>query len=212
MDHVDTAPAPELTEFGHLTIAFDDRVLRPRPWTQMQSRWAADLLPDLPAGDVLEVCAGAGHIGLLAVAGTGRALAMVDANEVACAFAVENAARAGQEVEVRHGLMQDVLTTEERFALVIADPPWVPSAETVLHPEDPLLAIDGGPDGLVLVRACLEVAGRHLLPDGAAVLQVGGAAQVAEVERYVDDRPGLGLRVTDHRLAERGALVLLRHR
>lgn len=212
MEPVDTAPAPELIEFGHLTIAFDDRVLRPRPWTEMQSRWAADLLPALPEGRLLEVCAGAGHIGLLAVAGSGRSLLVVDANEVACEFATENAARADQEVEVRHGLMQEVLGADERFALVIADPPWVPSAETALHPEDPLLAIDGGPDGLVLVRACLEVAGRHLLPEGASVLQVGGAAQVEAVERHVAERPDLDLAVVEHRLHERGALVLLRRR
>ena len=210
MDHVDTAPAPELIEFGHLTIAFDDRVLRPRQWTQMQSRWAAELLPTLPEGRVLEVCTGAGHIGLLAVAETDRELVLVDANEVACRFATENAARTGQRVEVRHGLMQEALGEDELFALVVADPPWVPSAETVLHPEDPLLAIDGGPDGLVLVRACLDVAGRHLLPDGAAVLQVGGVDQVAAVERYLSERPDLALQVVDHRTHERGALVLLR--
>lgn len=212
MESLDTAPAPELVEFGHLAIAFDDRVLRPRAWTTMQSRWAADLLSALPDGPVLEVCAGAGHIGLLAVDRSERKLTMVDANEVACGFARENAARAGRDVEVRHGLMQEVIGPDERFALVIADPPWVPSAETTLHPEDPLLAIDGGPDGLVLVRACLEVAGRHLLAEGASVLQVGGAAQVAAVERHVADRLDLDLRVVDHRLHERGALVLLRRR
>ena len=209
MEPVDTA-ASELIEFGHLTIAFDDRVLRPRPWTEMQSRWAAELLPGLPSGGVLEVCAGAGHIGLLAAAASDRPLTLVDANEVACDYASENARRAGREAEVRHGLMQEVLGEDERFALVIADPPWVPSAETALHPEDPLLAIDGGPDGLVLVRACLEVAGRHLLREGASMLQVGGADQVAAVERHVAQRPDLGLEVVEHRLHERGALVLLR--
>lgn len=209
MEPTDTA-APELVEFGHLTIAFDARVLRPRPWTELQSRWAAELLPDLPDGRVLEVCAGAGHIGLLAVSGSGRHLVMVDANEAACEFAELNAARAGREVEVRHGLMQEVLHEGERFALVIADPPWVPSAETSLHPEDPLLAIDGGPDGLALVRACLEVTGRHLLPAGVGVLQVGGPGQVAAVERHLAERPELDLEVTDLRLHERGALVLLR--
>ena len=55
--------------FGHLPIAFDERVLRPRPWTVAQSRWAAELLHDRPAPSaVLELCAGAGHIGLLALA------------------------------------------------------------------------------------------------------------------------------------------------
>lgn len=207
---MDTAPTIRSIPFGHLTIVYDERVLQPRPWTELQSRWAADLLPTLPDGDVLEVCAGAGHIGLLAVARSGRRLVMVDANPVACELATRNAAAAGMsDVEVRHGRMTDALEPGERFALVIADPPWVPSAETVLHPEDPVLAIDGGPDGLDLVRECLAVAGRHLLPEGAAVLQVGGAAQVRAVEEYAATHPDLGLRVRESTVVARGALVVL---
>jgi release factor glutamine methyltransferase len=198
-------------EFGHLTISYDDRILRPRPWTTMQSRWAADLLREAPPGDVLEVCAGAGHIGLLAVDGTDRGLVLVDANPVACDFARANADRARDpaSIEVRHGLMDEVLEDGERFALVIADPPWVPSRDTSRHPEDPLIAIDGGDDGLDLVRTCLDVIGRHLLPGGAAVLQVGGEQQVRAVTDQVEGDPGLRLRVAGHRLAEGGALVHL---
>ena len=59
---------PRTATFGTLSIDFDDRVLEPRPWTAAQSTWAADLMRGAPAGPVLEVCAGAGHIGLLAIA------------------------------------------------------------------------------------------------------------------------------------------------
>ncbi|MBI2244007.1 MAG: methyltransferase, partial [Nocardioides sp.] len=62
--------APETMGFGPLRITFDGRVLRPRPWTAAQSEWAAEILADAPAGPVLELCAGAGQIGLLAVAGS----------------------------------------------------------------------------------------------------------------------------------------------
>ena len=50
--------------------------------------------------------------------------------------------------------MDVVLDPHERFAVVIADPPWVPRADTGRYPEDPVLAIDGGDDGLDLARAC----------------------------------------------------------
>src|SRR3954453_20983678 len=180
------------TTFGHLRIEFDGRVLKPRGWTGRQSEWAADLLDELPPGDVLELCAGAGHIGLLAVARTARHLVQVDADEAACAFARSNADRARTpgsacSVDVRHGWMEDALEPDERFALVIADPPWVRSDETSAHPEDPVSAIDGGADGLDAVRTCLEVIGRHLLPFGSALLQVGDTAQVDAVARYVAD-------------------------
>jgi methylase of polypeptide subunit release factors len=209
-------PSTQLTEempFGPLRIAFDDSVLRPRPWTRAQSEWAADLLPVLPEGDVLELCAGVGHIGLLAVAGgagTGRRLVQVDLDPAACAYAVRNAQAAGlPDVEVRCGPMQEVLAADERFPLVVADPPWVPSDRTGLHPEDPLLAIDGGPDGLDVVRTCLAVVGGHLTEGGAAVLQVGDLGQVDAVEAHLAGAPGLRLRVAERRGYERGALALL---
>ena len=84
-------------EFGGLHIAFDDRVLRPRTWTTAQSWWAASLLPDLVEGDVLELCCGAGHIGLLAVAESTRRLVCVDVNPAAAEYTRRNAAAAGLE-------------------------------------------------------------------------------------------------------------------
>jgi len=195
--------------FGDLIIDFDDRVLEPRPWTVAQSRWAAELLRNAPAGPVLELCAGAGHIGLLAIAHDPRPLVSVDISPVACDYARANADRAGLSdlVEVREGSMDEVLAPDERFALVIADPPWVPSAETDRFPADPVLAIDGGDEGLDLARRCWQIADRHLLPGGQAVLQVGTAAQVRHLARELRD--STRLRVRETRTFARGVLVAL---
>ena len=211
VDGAGTLPPPvQLVQFGHLTIAYDDRVIRPRPWTVAQSAWAAQLLGDLPPGDVLEVCAGAGHIGLLAVDGTDRRIVLVDANPAASRYARVNAdlARDSETVEVRTGRMEEVLGADERFALVIADPPWVPTASVADHADDPVTAIDGGHDGLELARASLAVIGRHLADGGAAVLQVG-PTQTEAVASYVAANPALRLRVAGERLADEGGLVHL---
>ena len=105
------APAGETIDFGGLRIAFDERVLRPRAWTENQSLWAAELLPSLPAGTVLELCSGAGQIGLLAVAGSGRRLVCVDVNPVAAEYMAANAGAAGlrNRVEIRLGRIGDAL-------------------------------------------------------------------------------------------------------
>lgn len=205
----------EVMTFGHLEIRYDAEVLKPRPWTEEQSVWAAKLLADLPAGDVLELCAGVGHIGLLAVQGTTRHLVQVDASARACALARINAAEAGpagRSVEVREGALEEALAEDERFVLVIADPPWVPSDDVASHPDDPTSAIDGGADGLDGVRACLDVVARHLTDVGAAVLQVGDREQVEAVREYVDQRPQLRLAVADDRILDQGALVHLARR
>jgi release factor glutamine methyltransferase len=200
-------PAAEVLDFGPLRIAFDDRVLRPRPWTTAQSEWAAELLRDAPAGPVLELCAGAGHIGLLAVLRSSRPLVCVDVNPVACAYTVRNAAAAGLagRVEVREGRMDEVVSDHERYALVIADPPWVPSAEVWRWPDDPPGAIDGGPDGLAVARRCLEVAVRHLVAQGAVLLQLGSVEQADDLRGCAR---GLGLLSTEVRMGTRGVVAL----
>ncbi len=201
----------ETVDFGGLRIAFDERVLRPRTWTENQSRWAADLLPSLPPGDVLELCSGAGQIGLLAVSGGGRRLVCVDVNPAAAELTRSNAEAAGLQdrLEMREGRIDEVLAADETFPLIIADPPWVPRAETQRFPEDPLLAIDGGDDGLIVVRHCVTAIAAHLAMGGVALLQLGPGDQVAAVTRLLEHT---GLRPTETReFGERGVLLRIDH-
>jgi methylase of polypeptide subunit release factors len=200
--------ASQSLPFGELDIAFDDRVLRPREWTRAQSEWGAEVAASLASGPVLELCSGAGHIGLLTAVLSGRALVAVDVDPVACDFTRRNAAAAGLDVEVREGSMDEVLAPGETFPLVTADPPWVPHDDLRRFPEDPVLAIDGGEDGLDLARKCLTVIDRHLAPDGAALLQVGPDDQADRIGSWAAAHTAL--RVSATRRYERGVLVLLR--
>lgn len=179
---------PLRTRFGSLEIAYDGRVLAPREWTTLQSQWARELLASAPAGPVLELCSGVGHIGLLAVEGTDRRLVCVDLDPVACDFAVGNAAAAGRgdRVEVRN-LALDAFVGNEVFAVVVADPPWVPRADVGRFPEDPVLAIDGGDDGLALARECVRVIDAHLHAQGTALLQVGSTDQASALAAELPD-------------------------
>jgi methylase of polypeptide subunit release factors len=197
----------ERMTFGHLTIGFDDRLLRPRPWTAAQSRWAAELIGAAPDGPVLELCAGAGHIGLLAIALEPRPLVCVDVNPAARDHIIANAEAAGLShlLEVRIGRLETAVTADERFAMVIADPPWVPRSDVGRYPEDPVGAIDGGDDGLDLARACIDLAAVHLLPGGSALLQLGTAEQAHAVGRDLPE----GLRLVEVRTFERGVVARL---
>lgn len=183
-----TVTAPDdarSTLFGGLRIDYDDSMLPPREWTLAQSRWAAELLADAPDGPVLELCAGAGHLGLVAVHALRRPLVAVELNPRACAHLRANAERAGlgHLVDVRQGRVEEVVRPEERFALVIADPPWVPSTDVDTFPDDPVGTIDGGADGLEVARQCVAVIDGHLRPGGSAILQLGpGQADVLRAD------------------------------
>ena len=198
----------ETMAFGALQISFDGRVLRPPAWTAAQSRRAAEILPDAPPGPVLELCAGAGQIGLLAVHGSDRRLVCVDLNPAACAWTRHNAEAAGvaDRVEVREGPMDQVLRDSERFALIVADPPWVRRDDVPNYPEDPVLAIDGGVDGMDVAWLCLDLARTHLATGGTLLLQLGTPQQVDAIR---DRLHGDDLDLTDVRWCERGVLVRL---
>lgn len=129
----------EEVSFDGLSIRVDDRVLRPRGWTVLQSAWATELLGRLPPGPVLELCCGAGQIGLAAVRRTTRALVCVDRDPVAAAYAAENAVAAGMadRVELRTGDLAAAVGAGEAYPLVLADPPWVPRALVQRHPGGP---------------------------------------------------------------------------
>ena len=171
----------QLTRFGDLEIAYDDEVLEPREWTIEQSRWAIDLLAALPDGPVVELCAGAGQIGQVVGVATGRPLVQVDDDEAACAFARRNATVNAATSDVRCAPVEEALTAEERFPLVLADPPYVPADEVDDLPDDPDDAIDGGGDGLEIARTCLRVAAAHLLDGGRVLIQLGGPGQAARL-------------------------------
>ncbi|MFS3129815.1 RsmD family RNA methyltransferase [Nocardioides sp. Bht2] len=175
--------------FGGLAIQFDDRVLEPRQWTTHQSFWAAQLMVGAPAGPVLELCAGAGQIGLLALTLSDRAGVLVDADPIACGYARGNTERAqmADRVEVRNARAEQALTPADRFAVAIIDPPWVPSSGTDRFPADPLFAIDGGPAGLDVAAECLRAVNAHLLPGGSVLIQLGTAEQLTQLLADVED-------------------------
>lgn len=176
-----------VSTFGGLVIAADERSLPPRPWTVAQSQWAAELAAGCPDGPILELGAGAGQIGLEAARLSGRSLVQVEQSVDSCEWAQHNAERNGlaRRVEIRLGDMLDVLGPGERFPVIIADPPYVPSDEVAGYPDDPTHAIDGGPDGLAVLRRSLVAIRRHLHPQGVAVLQVRGYRQAMAVKELI---------------------------
>lgn len=195
--------------FGPVEIEYDDDVLEPRPWTIEQSRWAAQLLADVPDGPVLELCAGAGQIGLVAAVETGRPLVQVDADDDACAHARRNAERAGVTSDVRCGDLEEVVVAGERFPFVLADPPYIPADEVDDLPDDPDDAIDGGDDGLDVARTCIAVAARHVVPGGLVLIQLGTPEQAATLRTTTAGEHGLD-EVETRVVGTEGVLLLLR--
>jgi release factor glutamine methyltransferase len=124
-----------------------------------------------------------------------------DVSPAALAVAARNAQRHGVAPRidfVRTSLLDAVVG---QAALVVSNPPYIPTADIgQLDPEvrdwEPRQALDGGPDGLDLIRALLAVVPAALAPGGWFIMEFG-FGQAASVERLVRDSPLELVRIVD---------------
>ena len=162
-------------EFLGRRFRVDSRVLVPRPETELVAEAALQALPE--AGSALDLCTGSGCVAAsLALEGKGARVAAVDLCPDALALARENAQALGAEVELFQGDLYEPLPRDRRFDVVVANPPYVPSGELAgLAREvqrEPRLALDGGPDGLRVLRRLVAGAPAFLRPGGALVAEM----------------------------------------
>jgi len=157
-------------------------VLVPRPETELLVE-AALSLPLPPTPRILDVGTGSGCIAVtLAAERPGWRLAAVDRSPCALAVARRNIERH----RVNVGAFVGDLTTAVAppWDLVVATLPYVPSADlerlSVEVRHDPAIALDGGVDGLGVVRRLLADLPRVLRSCGGAILELG-ENQAAEV-------------------------------
>ena len=96
-----------------------------------------------------------------------------------CELALENARRNGVRLDVRTGDLFAPLGAQERFDLIVSNPPYLTHAE-LEAPQleltfEPRLALDGGADGLVFYRRIAAEYAAHLAQDGALLVEIGAA-------------------------------------
>ena len=161
-------------EFCGRTFKSDSRALIPRPETEQLVERA---LTYANLSSILDVATGSGVIPLtLALERPESTVSATDLSPEALTLASENAALLG----VNRIAFQEADLIPENFGtfdLITANLPYIPSAEiSTLSREvqnDPLLALDGGADGLDLVRRLSPVAHDHLNPGGHLLLEIG---------------------------------------
>lgn len=195
-------PAHHLTgecEFWGRSFRVSPAVLVPRPETELLVQVALGL-PLNPQAKVLDVGTGSGCIAVTLAAERPRwRVEAVDRSTEALEIARANAERHNVEVVFHEG---DLTTSmAPPWDLVVANLPYIPTGDLAHLPvevgHDPVTALDGGPDGLDLVRRLVGDLPRLLRPCGGAVLELfeDQAEPVAELARAA----GLGVarRITD---------------
>ncbi len=190
---VDRVPAAYITReawLGGMRFHVDERVLIPRSYfveiiPGQVDPWVSDA-----AGvtRVADVCTGSGCLAIL-LAGHFKN-ARVDGFDLSAdALDVAGMNVRRHRLASRIRLLQGDLLERApagRYDVILCNPPYEPTAHVdALPPEfrrEPRIALDGGPDGLVLVRRLIRQAARRLRPHGILMIEVGGGRAAFERE------------------------------
>jgi release factor glutamine methyltransferase len=202
--------------FRHLELHVDRRVLIPRPETELLVGAVLDWSRSRAAGGaVLDIGTGCGAIAL-SLAGEGEFDRIVasDASGDALDVARDNAVRLrlADRIDFREGSLFDVVRDDERFAVIVSNPPYVAeSARAALSADvldyEPAEALFAGMDGLAVIDRIVAGAVTRLTAGGLLALEIApdqGAAVLERLERvgtYTDAR-------VERDLAGRERLVL----
>ena len=166
--------------FGRLRLAVGPGVFVPRPETEgLADRAATRLRASPPPAVAVDLCTGSGAIAcFLAAEVPGARVLATELDPGALAWARPNAER--HRVELLAGDLDAPLPPElaGRVDVLCANVPYVPSGAIATMPRDvrdhePRLALDGGPDGLDVLRRLAARAGHWLAPGGWLFCEIG---------------------------------------
>ena len=168
-------------EFWKFEFAVDARVLVPRPDTETLIEEAIARLGaagEGPAPRIADVGTGSGALAItLAKLRPDAAVFASDVSPPALEVARANAERLGAAVTFVEGDLAAPLAAHAPLSLIVANLPYVPAGELAALPADvrsePALALDGGADGLDLVRRLVADAPALLSPGGVLALEIG---------------------------------------
>ncbi|MGW0911608.1 putative protein N(5)-glutamine methyltransferase [Streptomyces sp. NPDC002784] len=193
-------------EFRGLRIAVEPGVFVPRRRTEFLVEQALAQVP--AARVVVDLCCGSGAVGAALAAALGPvALHAADIDPAAVRCARRNVAAYGGRVHTGDlfGALPPAL--RGRVDILAANVPYVPTGEVALLPaeardHEPLTALDGGADGLDLLRRVAGEAARWLAPGGCLLVETSERQTAAAVGAFT--RGGLTARpaVCEERYAQ----------
>ena len=173
----------------------DERVIVPRSFIAeiLFAEYAGEedslYLPDrFGVETAVDICTGSGCLAIIAAGLFPNA--EVDAVDLSAdALEVAKLNIAEHELEGRVELHKGDLFAPlkgKKYDLIITNPPYVDHEEMAVLPEEyltePAIALDGGPDGLDIVRRILAAAPKHLNPGGGMICEIGTGREVLEEE------------------------------
>ncbi len=161
-------------DFMGYTVNVDERVLIPRPETEILAEKAIEVSD---GKKVLDLCTGSGAIAIAIKKEKPAAdVFATDISESAISLAKENAENNGAEIKFSVGDLFGDLT--EKFDVIVSNPPYIKSGDikdlqTEVKDFEPIVALDGGEDGLSFYRRICSESVKYLNKGGILLLECG---------------------------------------
>lgn len=197
------------------TFAVSPAVLVPRPETEELAELAINWLRTLgkPEPAVCDVGTGSGILAVTIACDIPEShCTAIDISPAALEIARRNAASLGVETRVAllHSDLLEAVPPQARYDCIVANLPYVPSAEIAPAPNptsfEPRLALDGGADGLDLYRRLFPALAAHLNPRAAVFLEAAPQSSNPLARLATAAFPGAQIRV-HHDYGRRPRLV-----
>lgn len=186
-----------VTPWRHFSLKVSPAVLIPRPETEYLIDLAVEVVknsptPNLASGHWADLGTGSGAIALgLAEVFPSAKIHALDRSAEALAIAQQNAQQLGwqERIQFYQGSWWEPLDAfKGQMSGMVANPPYIPSnvikeLEPEVRNHEPLLALDGGTDGLDCIRQLIETSPDYLRPGGVWLVEMmaGQAATVQEL-------------------------------
>lgn len=165
------------TEFMGIKIPFSKHTLTPRQETEIMVDSIVSKFRGREGLQVLDLCSGSGCIGLaLAKHLPGSHVVLADISDLAISHAMDNARLNGVDVEIVKSDLLD--SVDGSFDIIVSNPPYIPTRdicglEREVTEYDPILALDGGEDGMDLYRRIAQDIDSHLNIGGHVYIEFG---------------------------------------
>ncbi len=168
-------------EFYGMDFRVTPDVLIPRPDTETLVLELLTLAADRPQPRILELGTGSGCIAIATAANLPTAeIVAIDISPEALHVAAQNAEKHGvaDRIEFHCGDLFAPLKSDATFDFIVSNPPYIPAAELAeldadVRDHEPHLALDGGADGLDVIRRLIAGSGARLKSGGFLLLEIG---------------------------------------
>ncbi len=179
------------TEFYGIRFDVNKKVLTPRMETELLVEQVLKCQKNFKNCTILDLGTGSGAIAVAIAKNCDAKVTAIDVSKVALSVAEQNAKKNDVRIEFLHSNLFQDLKRKRKFDIIVSNPPYIPSSEIEkldknVRECDPLVALDGGEDGLDFYREIISKLGKRLNSGGYVFFEVG-KGQASEVKKLLKE-------------------------